>query len=547
VMVRIDGRITGQVVDAAGRPVAGALLVTAPRIDGEPVAGRSGPFPESGPDGHFELDSLPETSLHVFAAKDRLFGEAIALPGSAVTIRLQAPRDIDERVRATYLASLDLNGYRNLIPYWSFLGPDSMKDLALRVDGAISPDGRHNPARAGQAFGLWLQALATKDPVLAGRTGPGLLALYDPECRLEDARQAVAAACARYGDARGWHFASDWINGQMPRTTVFDPSEDRAALLFRLAGTAMILKRADVDSLFRLAVTTANREDKAEVADFAWNWGASLAVSGEPALLRLNGCVSPQAEFRAWAAAVPILAQTDLPAAGRALDRVNDLRTNPAVAAWIAGRGAGQRGWSDSTVDEAENALLHAQTQAGDPELLSAASLAEYAGFHLDYGALAMSALAHHDDATARAALSEAKDGNLAYFASLAATFDAALSQDLFARAADQQIASETTSHSSEFDPSYTYYHGFVDPAMSRVLLESQWIDLHKPDAGNGNTNEVLFRRGQTAAALYALDESRCLELTREAASESHSENSPVPGLAILMESDRSRWALKPP
>ena len=53
------GRIIGKVVGADGAPMAGAMVVSAPIVDGRASVSIEGPPPTTGPDGAFAIDAEP--------------------------------------------------------------------------------------------------------------------------------------------------------------------------------------------------------------------------------------------------------------------------------------------------------------------------------------------------------------------------------------------------------------------------------------------------------------------------------------------------------
>jgi len=558
VMVPMDGTVTGQVIGGDGRPVAGALVMALPP-EGTPFTGSVPlPFPKTGTDGRFSLDHLPDTTLCIMAAQGKEFGEVTVPSGADTKIQLAPAASLDANARLDLLKAFPGRDFSQLLQYWDYLGPDKLREMALRLDGAIAPDGTTRDERAGQAFGEWLMMLAERDPKRAASTGPALLTRFDPKARQTDARAAIAAACAQDGDLNATKWANSWVEEENKPGAEPDPENNGALRLFRVAGVAAALHRTDGPELLDLALAASDREAKAGVLRDAPGWGESLAPGGLETLHRLDGEFTAPVRYVLWAAAVPALARHSPPDGSGAMVVVDQLQKDPEVIAFGAKQAA--TGWDQTANTEktAKAALLLALARSGDPAVLKDAAAADSWMATPAYQALAVEALARNDISTATSALRVGGSltgllpNPVVYYGSLAATVNPDLSQLIFKSFAPSALLDPRYNVPSMDTGMYAYYHGFIDPAQSRLMLEAslRWQLPRAPASYtdfNGRADMAQMSRASDISYLFPLDPVRSLALLNREPKIDGPLTAANARVLALMFSDPAQWPVLPP
>jgi len=506
----------------------------------------------------------------VLAAYQGQFADEPLKNGANAQIQLRSTAASSPEAKNAFIKSFQPRDFDSLLPYWDFLGADKMRSLALLFDGdaRLVPGGTNIEEgiaaddQNGCAFGRWMELLAENDPKSAAQTGPALLAKYDPAGKLYAARAAVAGACAKYGGPAGVAWADAWVDSfknlpPFPDPGIYiDGDTDSVNPLFRVAGVANALGRADAGKLTQAALAAATLTGPSSELEFAKYWGKSLAAGGVPAMHLLDGQLPAPARLKAWSGAMELLAQQDSTASEAVWTELNTLQSDPDVQAWDK-RPELDRNWDNLGIvmRDARMALQTAEAQTGSTDQLTAFSAGKNRRGARLLALLATVALRNHDQATARTATSDAMDdsdwqGWRSYAAALAASFDPTLGEQLFNRIRTDLTNNPTAQDLQDGDlVNYAYYHGFQDQAESHLLLEFAWryLDTSSKDSGDWERGQYDNSRFQTAASLFPLDENVALLELGEPQETIDAKKAARARVLTMMFSDRATWSLIPP
>lgn len=250
VLVALSAVVSGRVVDADGKPVAGAR-VFAP-------AGGPNAWAQSDAMGRFELSDLPEGETRVLAAAPNRYGE-VNTKGGALEIVLKpvapSPRDV-EKGRAI------LFDIARRSPWYRYQGVESLAphDLEGALQLADLPDDRSHDA----TLLFVLSALLKADPKRAQAWAMPQLDAMTPQNRLYFAARLAS------GLAESEPELARTLQMQARQDfTKLKPGGNSMSALMSLAKLAAKLEMPDAGDWWNKALTEAVREAEADPRQYS--------------------------------------------------------------------------------------------------------------------------------------------------------------------------------------------------------------------------------------------------------------------------------------
>ncbi len=237
-------------------------------------------------------------------------------------------------------------------------------------------------------------------------------------------------------------------------------------------------------------------------------------------------------QMQALQRAASDVARTDAKLAATLLARMEELMKTPRDGTVEVPQGNEYRPAPQQLWETAAMSVVRALARQDAPAALALARKVKGQGTQRAIG-LALAAQGHDAPSAApifREAMQAAQpdtwnaSSNMARIAAMAALKDAALGEELFKQAREQV---SKPSHYSDDDDSresyaaYAFYHAPLDPAESRLLIETEWA-RRTATAGktNGKPNDGsdymrIQRLAQLATAMAAVDPDRALEMLK--------------------------------
>jgi protocatechuate 3,4-dioxygenase beta subunit len=504
VLSSLDGKASGQVVDAAGAPVQGAQIVIAGRYPFKPVV--------TGADGTFQFENLPRGEVTLLAAKDHAFAGQTIKTGPYARLVLQE-RPLPTRAEGENLlhSKLGNHSFSNVFPA---LDPDFAFSLILK-----RPDGTPSPWLIARL----VVALARRDPAKAATWG---LAQWEkvPAVARNTSNSATLAS-ALIPVKR--EFAVQWLAQTRAALKPNDFSKEAADQYFYLAGVAGMLGDPSASDLLDLGLTATDQTVLGDKRiDAAQEWGRAVGTTPE-LIERLIQEMEPVEKVNALSGAISWLAKIDPDAALALLPRLTVLLKDPAVKAADARQEADRRNgvWRSSSGDllgQAQKSLAIALSARPGPAAADMAKgiaegylrISAFLSLARRYAAVGRTA-----DATTvlryLASDSTHIQNDLVMGANLALGFDKNLAAELFAQEY-KQIMDRDSGYSDDYRPTiagYAYFHASLDPAQSRLLLENEWAwrNRERPDKTQQGNDE--YYKQSLVSAMGVLDLPRALEM----------------------------------
>ncbi|HEX8464882.1 MAG TPA: hypothetical protein VF627_09730 [Abditibacterium sp.] len=220
VLKRRGARFAGRVVDAAGKPVAGAWVAPLEFDAVEPV--------KTASDGTFSFLDLPAGDFTLLAAQNRL---SASLKTSAkagnIELRLAPPAPIDVQALAQkYIARGP--GWWGENDFNRGLGIEKMEQLLLK--GA-----QHQPVdeRTAQILSWFIAAAARHEPQWTLQNAPRLLALFPSAGSRQEAETSIAMLRASSSDGGDQKAAQTWLEAQKRKPATSAPRLSRVIFRWR--------------------------------------------------------------------------------------------------------------------------------------------------------------------------------------------------------------------------------------------------------------------------------------------------------------------------
>ena len=126
---------------------------------------------------------------------------------------------------------------------------------------------------------------------------------------------------------------------------------------------------------------------------------------------------------------------------------------------------------------------------------------------------------------------------DMAYLAALARSFDADLSDKLFAKAEELATTANDWDYQSRAD--YGFYLAAVNPAQARLWLENAW--LRSKSLPKENQWVASSTQNNLGAAMMALDPVRALEMLAEAPADDNRSQARARIAAYLLADETQR------
>jgi hypothetical protein len=477
VMSPLTATVQGTVLDTAGTPVAGAQIMAA----GEALdAVRA-----SDAAGHFALDRLPQGAVTLFAATATAFGTVTVKSGAAdVTLRLAPVTPLPaQNISRAYdlLAALyqETKGTkydaREALSYE--LAPYDF-NLAMKLaatDGVKAPGYQTAVLMAGH--------IASVPEAVLTDTLKGLENIKDPQEKLI-ALGTLGMALVERDPARA-NALYITVKGLVGQRTDDIEHIIYTVLLATFAGK---LKNGEADGLLdrALAAAATNKD-----ADGAFGYMLETVTQAGPALAQRVIDALPAMANRASAIsrAILVIARTDTKTARAWLQKIN-LQEKDATQAYSH---AAQRVVAALAKDDPAGALALARTIT-EPDSRAEALLAAAPFQPKEAQAALLGDIAGVTDTQ-----------RMLSIAAQAYALDPAVGRALFAEVLQRIV--EGQGHAAV---EYAFYYRSVDPAASRVLLESLYAQLRQRSDAHNGWSQLPY-----AMAMATLDFDRALEIAR--------------------------------
>ncbi|MBW3637579.1 MAG: carboxypeptidase regulatory-like domain-containing protein, partial [Armatimonadetes bacterium] len=514
VLKRRGSRFVGRVLDAAGKPVAGALVTPVEVESIEPV--------ESAADGTFVLLDLPAGDFTLLAAQDRLSAtQKTDAKAQNVELRLAPPAPIDTQELVQKWIERG-GGWWGENDFDAGLGVERMEQLALK-GAANSP----MDARTSTIFAWFVSAAARNEPDWTRRNAARLLARLAEGADRKAAETDIALLRASGSDAAGKKEAQAWLERERAETGGI--TEAMVTRYGAMARVARALNLPETGGLLDFAAQIADQLPAATRLSNAMRWGTQIAPLGENAFTGLIENWDAPARLAAWGgAARGFAAGGDIESARRALKTLDALAADPAIKAASANetRYRSYATTPELVIQGARGALVRALSER-DPAaaLVESAAIADNFAHQNALLWVANGARLRGDKATAIAALRQVfkfNIGNTEPFALAAwygAQIDPALGEELFAKARARVEKKSSNLHVSYGIGDVAYYLARIDPAQSRVLVEREWSRLtpsfsQKTDQfGDANPNSAATK---LVRAMLVIDPARGAEMATQ-------------------------------
>ena len=494
VLVPLDSRVSGQVVDEIKMPVAGATIFSP---DGSADNGT-----QTNADGRFTLGKLPSGAVLLLAVKDGKIGTARGEKEVAITLATPQPPKANDLWRAyaviqeAWTDSRD-SGYdfRETLP--TVLAPYD-PDLVLQI--ATDPYGHIS----GWTIANSIDALARHDPVKTLLWSPPRLKLIEDDWMRFTATLFVAKYTAEVDpdlSKKLWKEARDlWSNRLKGRGDDWTQMRDLVSLALVAAAT----KVEDAHPWFDRAIETGAKSNAAY-------WAIAQMA---PIFPQEAEKLAPQLEdgrrtMKGWALSgvTKALAPVDVAAARRLL-----------AVLWER---VGEDDQARQSINKASRAVVRELAKTEPEAALALARQWTNANKSPDPETLALAAT-HLPDAKRAAIFQEAFNqtegaysapATQARVAALAYETDPALGRRLFHQFG--LLIQNERNRGTNWDNSsgiaeFAFYLSRDDPATARLLLEQEYS--RRLDAPGMNNNSVS---GSIALAMIALDADRALEIAR--------------------------------
>ena len=494
VLAPLSGKLSGRVTDSTGAPVANARVAT---IEG----GAENPT-STGPDGSFALNSIPEGDVTVIAATGSAYGSLKAQTGGgAVEVKLQRSEVMDaQRVYAALQELWDEASKRPRQNWWRTRIPvlvvRSNPDLALKMlykpDGSVDEEAaletivalmRREPGRALD-WGLPLLD-SMKNPRMILRTAC-VLGLVAAGSNQELARSLYARAKEHLGQ------------GKKESDARWEASETMADYA-HLASLAGKLADGEGDAMLDKMIETMKQ---AKLPDDVLAGQTGTVAMGSVLLAeKLLGHITGPSIHQVMDEIAIEASFFDIPTARRMLRQIEDA------------------GGNETNHGSYGQAAMYVILALGPTDLAGALEVAR--SVHNDrYRKLALGIAAPFQPREAQiGVLREAFDAvqsdynyvveDMSWIGWLAHSVDPKASLDMFATAKNK-LQTDPEQQSSDIT-AYAMYYSAVDPASSRLMLESDFVKFKQAGQSRGQ-----WALEDVADAMSVVDVGRAVELAKQ-------------------------------
>ena len=463
-------RVAGRVVDAEGKPAAGAWVAVIESRDYEPV--------QAGADGAFELPDVPLENFALVAAQGRNWTrQNVRADQKGVTLKLSKAEVMPDRAEALKRILAMKNSVPSdvLFGSWNVLGADNIERFVRR---------NGEPSRGVMAY--FGAQLARRDPAQFLARAPEFLSAADGEER-ESLETQLNAVRASVGDAGARAQANEWLDAQKPAKRAIDA--DSVLKLLQLTAIADKLGRADAAQWLDYAAAVAAQLNGNAQSNAAL-WQGALGELSYDDLARFAEGSTPVTEFyivsygasaRAWAG--------DVNGARQGLARLETLLQTPELSEYAKQMGEARRTLPSEVVDSARGALAIALAPTDPNAAWALAQKIEgtYNRMEVMIGLAngALEAPGASGVETAEKALRDVigtRTGGVEYYAqaaSIGARVRPQLGAELFDIAREKILSDQKGRLDPRFPaPSigmWAFYYAPFDAAQGRVLIEREW------------------------------------------------------------------------
>jgi hypothetical protein len=507
VVKRRGSRFVGRILDAEGKPAAGALIIPLELAEMEPV--------KSAADGTFVLLDLPDGEFTLLATKDRLSSmQKSTAKTNNVELRLVAPAPIDAAALVEKWLARG-GGWWGEGDFDSGWGVERMEQLALRGAKTGPLD-----ERAAQIFGWFLDAAAQHEPAWTRKNADRLLAMFPNGPLRRAAESSVAPLRAASPDLDDRKAAGKWLRREKAEAGGVNP--ETVGRYLTMARVALALELPEAPGLLDFAAQITDQMSAQTRLSLAAQWGKSLSRQNEAALVSFIENWEAPARLAAWGGAGRgWAARDDIESARHALTMLEELAKDPSVVAANANetRFRSYETTPGLAIESVRSALVRALSERDPAEAFRISEGIDDQFAHQNALLwVANGARLRGDTKTATTALRqvfEFRIGNTEPFALAAwygAQIDPALGQELFARERSK-LAEKSIFGSRASVGDLAYYIARLDPAQSRILVEREW-QWRTPSFGKKNDFGDIDRAPtKLVRAMLVIDPTRAVEM----------------------------------
>ncbi|BCM89281.1 hypothetical protein IAD21_01126 [Abditibacteriota bacterium] len=499
--------LRGHVVDAEGRPIAGAYVGLQNGTD-LPVA--------TDEKGAFALLDVPLSGVTLFASNGPSLATFAVKQGVPVEISLPAVLPLEDKAAlADQILPQARLGY-NWKERWDALGQKRIEEAFL--------------LRKGNGWSWswkeYLQELARREPQTL-LTHEVELRAQTPADVLPDLDRLAMLARASSTDAALQNKARVWLRAQEKEKR--DISSGTVTRLLGLAQIGARLNAQEGQMWLDYATQIAEQLDAKRAGENSWEWGNMVAGIGPDAVETLSESWSSTARMQLFVTAMSAwAADKNLAAARKGWEKMQELALDAAQHPDPQVKVEGFRQKPADLLNQGRNYYLQLLART-DPKaaLALAAPLDEFQKTEALL-AVAREAVKQKQFDVARAALPavfEIRLGNpefAAYAAGLAQKFDADYAAQLWPKAY-AKARPRDEDESRGWQPSIAAYaeeRAAKWPGESRILIEREWAkrlaQSAKPDAHDGDFDSDGRAMQSLATAMARLNPRRALEMAEQ-------------------------------
>lgn len=518
VLLALTAQREGQVLDAAGHPVAGAQVFS-------PDGGLAAPIVTDA-NGKFTLGDLPPGAVTIMAAQGSGFAQLRApAVATAVTLTLAplpppAPLDIPRATTIIQDVYKQAEGKDFFARDWL---PLTLAPYAPTVAIQLQPHAnvpmRHDTAAEEKKMQL-IHVLAEVNPDFAGAWVPDQLDTLQSTQHKLVAATLVGLAVVHTNPQLALQMltrAKTWADEPPAKAAAQPDDQDFWHLSTQVDLAALEAQFQDPTAIQRLGVAlmvarnTYTETTQPPLSVILEGLASRAAEGGAAFVEQVTAQMAPAARVEALSRAIPIVAHYDAPGALRLLNEIEESHVTPEELK-APGGGSRLNGDPEYAFGIAAKPVIAALGLA-DPAAALALARRVKSSYHSPL-ALALAAQAQPKAIAgplfleAFAAAETDYHSDKARIAAMAFAVDPDLGRTLFADLKGQLVNRPNLANDGAL-PAFAFYYARVEPAASRLMLEAEHTRLWQTGKAAGWGLEGV------ALAMAAINVDRALEIAR--------------------------------